>query len=197
MMEDILHLMDEKDISKAIFLGHSMGGKLVMNLAFNSPDRISKIIIADMSMREGEFKEIHAAILDTIAKTDLKKFEAYAQLEQYFGDFIPQHKVVLFALKNIKKNSSGNFEWKLNYLSLYQNIHKIMEEVVPDEYFIKPTLFIRGGLSDYVTDEDFDEMKVYFPNAIMKTIPESSHWVHADNTPLFLNYVSDFLKRED
>lgn len=197
MMEDILHLMDEKGVSKAIFLGHSMGGKLVMNLAFHAPNRISKIVVADMSMREGEFREIHAAILDTIAKTDLQKFETYAQLEQYFGDLLPQRKIVLFALKNIKKNSSNNFEWKLNYLALYQNTHKIMEEVVPDEDFIRPTLFIRGGLSDYVTDIDFDEMKMCFPNAILKTIPKASHWVHADNTPLFLKYVSEFLEGEN
>ena len=146
-----------------------------------------------MSMREGEFREIHAAILDTIAKTNLSEFENYAQLRDYFSKFIPQQKIVLFAMKNIRKNEEGSYEWKLNYLSLYNNTHKIMEEVIPEDNFLKPALFIRGGLSDYVTDEDFEEIKIFFPLAELKTIEGASHWVHADNTRLFLTLIDEFV----
>jgi len=149
-----------------------------------------------MSMREGEFREIHAAILDTIAKTNLSDFENYAQLREYFSKFISQQKIVLFAMKNIRKDSEGKYEWKLNYLSLYNNAHKIMEEVVVGDEFLKPALFIRGGLSDYVTDDDFDEIKEFFPKAELRTIENASHWVHADNTKLFLRLIDEFVAKD-
>jgi len=193
MMDDLLLLLEDRAIENAVFLGHSMGGKLVMNLAFHAPEKLNKIIIADMSMREGEFREIHAAILDTIAKTDLKKFENYNQLQSYFSNFIPQRKIVLFAMKNIRKNENSEFEWKLNYHSLYNNTHKIMEEVTVGDEYNKPALFIRGELSDYITDEDFEEIKAFFPKANLKTIPKASHWVHADNTRMFLRMIDEFL----
>lgn len=193
MLADIIDMMLEKNISSSSFLGHSMGGKLAMNLAAFHPEKVEKLIIADMSLREGEFKEIHATILETISRTDLSKFTSYSELENWFDSFIDKKKVVLFALKNLRKNPDGSFEWKLNYYSLYQNTHKIMEAVTPLEPFNKPTLFIRGGLSNYILDEDFDEIKTWFPIAEIATIPNSSHWVHADNPKMFLKLVLDFL----
>lgn len=194
MLEDVLNLYTEKNISSAIILGHSMGGKLAMNLAINFPEKVDKLIIADMSLKQGEFKEIHALILETISKTDLAKFASFGEIEKWFDSFIPQKKIVLFALKNIKKNSNGSFEWKLNYFSLHNNTHKIMEPVVPFESYKKLSLFIKGELSEYIMDEDIIEIKTWFPLAEIKIIPNSSHWVHADNPKMFLELVNDFLK---
>jgi esterase len=193
MMEDVLGMMEDYSINKAVFLGHSMGGKLAMNLAAHYSEKVEKLIVADMSLREGEFKEIHAAIMDTIAKTDMGKFSSYAELEKYFDSFIDKKKVVLFALKNVKKNADGTFAWKLNYYSLYQNVHKIMEEVVPLDPFEKPTLFIRGEYSDYILDEDLEEIHTWFPQAQIETIPKASHWVHADDPKLFAQLVLGLL----
>ena len=131
MMEDILGMMEDYSIDKAVFLGHSMGGKLAMNLAAHYSEKVEKLIVADMSLREGEFKEIHAAIMDTIAKTDMEKFSSYGDLEKYFDGFIDKKKVVLFALKNVKKNADGTFAWKLNYFSLYQMYIKLWKRLCP------------------------------------------------------------------
>jgi pimeloyl-ACP methyl ester carboxylesterase len=60
--------------------------------------------------------------------------------------------------------------------------------------FIKPTLFIRGGNSNYILDDDFDSIKKPFPSAIIETIPNVGHWLHAENPQLFYKISSSFLK---
>lgn len=193
MAQDIIALMDEKGVSSAHIMGHSMGGKLLMHLAFDYPERLYHIIIADMSMRAGEFREIHASIMDAIAKTKMEEFTSYSQLQTHLERFISSRKIILFVMKNIKKTPDNTFQWKLNYNSLYQNTHKIMEEVLPSEPFEKPCLLLRGEKSDYVSDEDFEEIKMAFPKAELQTLPDASHWLHADKPKLFYNSCLNFL----
>ena len=51
MSEDLLSYLDEKGISKAYLLGHSMGGKTVMIFTERHPERVAKLIVADIAPR--------------------------------------------------------------------------------------------------------------------------------------------------
>jgi pimeloyl-ACP methyl ester carboxylesterase len=59
-----------------------------------------------------------------------------------------------------------------------------------------PSLFIRGGKSDYILNEDIPLIKSMFPQAVIKTIPGATHWVHADAPEELCVLLSDFLGRE-
>jgi esterase len=63
-----------------------------------------------------------------------------------------------------------------------------------DLIFEKPTLFIRGGNSNYILDSDFDGIKEHFPVSTIATIPNVGHWLHAENPKMFYELASDFLK---
>ncbi len=41
---------------------------------------------------------------------------------------------------------------------------------------------MRGGLSDYVSDDDLIEIEKKFPASEIHTIEGASHWVHAEKT---------------
>ena len=60
--------------------------------------------------------------------------------------------------------------------------------------FIKPSLFIRGGNSDYISDNDIPKLRQYFPNSEFKTIEGASHWVQAEKPHEFTKTVIEFLK---
>jgi len=49
MAEDMVHFLQQHNLKKAHFLGHSMGGKVAMLLALNKPEVIDKLIVADIS----------------------------------------------------------------------------------------------------------------------------------------------------
>ncbi|MCR9082767.1 MAG: alpha/beta fold hydrolase, partial [Cyclobacteriaceae bacterium] len=51
MVEDLKELLDDEGLSEVFLMGHSMGGKTAMNFAIEYPDRVKKLIVADISPR--------------------------------------------------------------------------------------------------------------------------------------------------
>ncbi len=49
MAEDIVETMDALRISNADLIGHSMGGKIAMQLALNYPERVNKLVVVDIA----------------------------------------------------------------------------------------------------------------------------------------------------
>jgi len=64
---------------------------------------------------------------------------------------------------------------------------------LPQEMCSMPTLFLRGALSNYLLDEDLDEIEALFPNYTLETIDGAGHWVHAEKPQEFLEEVLRFL----
>ncbi|PZQ84530.1 MAG: alpha/beta hydrolase, partial [Flavobacterium johnsoniae] len=67
-------------------------------------------------------------------------------------------------------------------------------KALPDNaVFEKPTLFLRGGNSNYIKDEDFEMIRHHFPNSEIKTIPNAGHWLHAENPKDFYSESIQYL----
>ena len=62
-----------------------------------------------------------------------------------------------------------------------------------EEPFQYPTLFIKGGQSNYIQEKDAPEIKKIFPFAEIEIIPQAGHWVHAAAPKELLNLVHNFL----
>jgi pimeloyl-ACP methyl ester carboxylesterase len=83
--------------------------------------------------------------------------------------------------------------WRFNLPVINQNIEIIGEGLQNVSVFEKPTLFIRGELSNYITESDYKNIQEIFPNSTIETISNSGHWVHAENPTEFLTLVTSFL----
>ena len=62
MAEDVIAYLDAQGIEKASLLGHSMGGKVAMQVALKHPERVRSLIVADIS--PVTYKAHHDAILE-------------------------------------------------------------------------------------------------------------------------------------
>jgi len=58
----------------------------------------------------------------------------------------------------------------------------------------KPTLFLRGANSNYISETDIADIRHHFPNAQVITIPNAGHWLHAENPTTFYEETISFLK---
>ena len=52
MSDDLKEYIEDNNISNPIILGHSLGGKIAIKFAFTHPDKIEKLIVADISPRK-------------------------------------------------------------------------------------------------------------------------------------------------
>ena len=116
--------------------------------------------------------------------------------EEAFQEYIPDFKTRQFVLKNLERRPDGSYGWKLNYEAIYKAYEEITSGLNSDIKFDKPTLFVRGGMSDYITNDDFKLIREIFPNAELLTIPGAGHWIHAETPKEFLDAALEFFERK-
>ena len=198
MADDIAEFLDAQHLERAHVLGHSLGGKTAMHLALNFPDRVDKLVIVDMSPRA--YPPDHNKIFAALLALDLKKFQSRREMEDVLAPDIPDLTLRRFLLKNLKSQASSSgaqtFEWKINFSGLFKNYPTLLEPLPPQVPFPKPSLFLYGGLSDYVSENDAPLIHKFFPQAKMEVIAQARHWVHTDAPEEFVRRISVFLSAD-
>jgi pimeloyl-ACP methyl ester carboxylesterase len=193
MAEDLHEFMNDEGISYAHLLGHSMGGKTVMEFAGLYPERIEKLIVADMGVKK--YRPHHEDVLKAISGLDLPSLQTRKEAEAFLMENLNNDKaVVQFLLKGLAREIKGDFKWKFNYPTILAHYDNILQGVTL-EPFEKPTLFLSGGNSKYVLPEDHAQILQFFPHAEFEVMPNVGHWLHAENPTLFLEYVQAFLAK--
>lgn len=194
MADDLLEFIDDHSIHNPILLGHSMGGKVVMQYALDHGSIPEKIIIADISPRAYHLRETHLDVMNAMMYVDFDTVHTRTEVEELISNTIQDKRIQLFILKNLYRVHKNRFGWRLNIEALYANMDEITSEIKGIFPFSKPTLFIKGGLSDYIPDSDSGLIKSLFPNAEIETIENAGHWLHADQPERFTEIVLQFLQ---
>ncbi len=97
-----------------------------------------------------------------------------------------------FLLKNLGRDENGQFKWKINLSVITKQIEFVGAGINDSEVINTPTLFVRGGKSDYIKLTDEPIIKKIFPNSTLKTIEGASHWIHAEKPVEFINLIFEF-----
>jgi esterase len=194
MAEDVRQLLDDEEVSKAHLIGHSIGGKVAMQLAINCPATISKLVIVDIAPKA--YPPSHRALLTALAALDLSRFKSIAEIDAALSAQIPETAVRQFVMKNLARNPQSGFYWRINLKALIDGYDELLKPIHAERPFPKPVFFIRGGRSNYIQDEDMDLIRAIFPQARMTTIAKAGHWVHADAPAEFFELVIDFLQHD-
>ena len=193
LVEDLLEFTEDNDLENIILIGHSLGGIISMHFALQHSSIIKKIVVVDISLRKYQNYDDHRQILDAMLGVDFSSVLKRSDIDQQLMQRIPSPRLRHFILKNAYWRDKDNLDWRLNLAALNENLPLIYENTTEEDKFSGPALFIRGGLSDYIRDEDLKEIYKKFPRAELLTIPKASHWVHADAPEEFLDIVSRFL----
>ena len=193
MADDLRGFMDRQGLARAHVLGHSMGGKTAMHFALTHPERVDKLIIVDMAPKP--YPPLHGPLLDALRAVDFEAHRTRAAIEGALTPQIPDVPVRKFVLQNLVRAEHGGYRWRMNLDAIHRQYHRINVGLEADGTFEGPTLFLRGGASDYVADEDTEVIISFFPEAEFATIPEAGHWVHAEAPEAFTRHILDFLQR--
>ncbi|WGK94881.1 MULTISPECIES: alpha/beta fold hydrolase [Flavobacterium] len=191
MVQDIVQYCAAHHLEKINVVGHSMGGKTAMLLAARYPDLVEKLIVADIGPKY--YAPHHQDILAGLNAVDFSQKPSRNDVEGILSQYIPDFGTRQFLLKNLYWQEPGQLAFRFNLAVFNKKITEIGVSLPADLVFEKPTLFIRGGNSNYILDEDFEAIKVQFPKAILETIPNAGHWLHAENPALFYQLSLSYL----
>jgi pimeloyl-ACP methyl ester carboxylesterase len=181
----------EHALDQVTVLGHSLGGKVGMQLALARPELVSKLIVVDIAPRTYEPR--HAAILEAMQSFNPANFTDRRVIENLLSPLIPDLTVRRFLLKSLARNEQGGFAWRLNLPSIVRNYPALNSAPAGPAPFNGPVLFVRGGRSDYLSESDLPQIKHLFPRASLCVIEGADHWVHASALEEFLRCIKSFL----
>lgn len=190
MAADVAALQRRLDIGPSAVVGHSLGGKVAMQLALAAPAQVTRLVVADIA--PVDYPVHHQLVFAALRSVDLtrvvKRSDADLQLAQQLADVALR----AFLLKNLLRDEQGGYRWRLNLDALERNYSQFT--VAPQGTpWPGPTLFIRGGNSDYIRPEHETAMRARFPTFELATIPGAGHWLHGERPAEFNRLVAAFL----
>lgn len=189
---DILETLDDLQLSQVFLLGHSLGGKAAAFFALKYPDRIKKLVIIDIAPKA--YPPHHEIYFKTMRSMDFDVISNRIEADVWMQRDITDAAIRQFLLKNLVRDEQGRFRWRFNLEALYRHYDEINVAITSAVPFFKPCLFIRGAKSSYIQPGDTDTIQSLFPNALIQTIPEAGHWVHADKPLELKEMVLYFLE---
>lgn len=195
MAEDVRGLMQSLKIKHCYMIGHSMGGKVAMQLALSYPNLIRKLVVVDIAPVAYTSKiDGHAKILQGMAALKLDELRNRKEAEAQLQEFVEDDATRKFILTNLTRKEGEGFSWRLHLDSIQRNYNRLREKLTGDEPFMKPVLFVKGALSDYIHVKHEKEILRLFPAASVKIVMEAGHWVHSERPQVFQKITVDFLQ---
>ena len=192
LAEDIRDYLLQHNLEDAIIMGHSMGGKTAMQFAFTYPDKLHKIIVADIAPKY--YPPHHQYIIDGLNQLDFDQIKSRGQADTELSKYIPDFELRQFLMKNLYWEQKGKLNFRFNLKVLGNKMGEIGDDITPSDIYEGPTLFIKGDKSEYIAPTDSDSIKRHFPNARIETIDNAGHWLHAENPKQFFKKTIRFIK---
>ncbi len=195
MAHDLKEFIDYHNLQNPILLGHSMGGKTVLFFELLYPNISVKNIVVDIAPRN--YEPHHQDVLDALNAVDFSNINTRKDAEAILSLYISDFGTKQFLLKNIywREDETKQMDWRFNLKVICKNIDSIGIEL-PFYLSAKSFLFIRGQKSNYINDSDCIEIEKRFTNCEIETIPNSGHWVHAEQPDAFFNCVLKFISKD-
>src|SRR3954452_8073250 len=192
-------------------VGHSMGGKVSMQLALRRPELLRALVVVDIAPVEypvqggrtedpDEEASPFAAYIDAMQALDLDALRTRGDADDALRDAVPSRMVRSFLLQSLVREglgADGGWRWRLNLELLERDLGELrgFPAPPPGATYDGPVLWIAGANSTYVLPEDRPVMDALFPATRLVRIKDAGHWVHSEQPAVFLETLRRFLGR--
>lgn len=198
--DDLLKIVDELGWESFILVGHSMGGRNVLNFASQHPERVSKLVVEDIGPEASADALPYYEKLLGMIPTPFASREAARLFFQ--GEFLEKAKtrdnvemLGKFFYSNLEDKPDGTTDWRFSKQGIFDSVTegRALDRWNEVESLKVPTLWIRGDHSRELSRENYE--KILASNALITgvEIPNAGHWVHADQPALFTEALKQFV----
>jgi pimeloyl-ACP methyl ester carboxylesterase len=191
----------------ATLVGHSMGGKVAMQLALRRPELLRALVVVDIAPvsypptggRTGDPDEEASPFGEYIAamrNLDLAALTARQEADEALRAAVPSRMVRSFLLQSlVREEDAGGWRWRLNLDLLARDLGELrgFPAPPPGATYDGPVLWVAGANSTYVLPEDRGPMDALFPATRLVRIKNAGHWVHSEQPEVFLATLRRFL----
>lgn len=190
LSDDLLRYANSHGLDSFHLIGHSMGGKTAMTFATQHPERVSKLLVADIAPKY--YPPHHQQIINGLNNIDLPAVKSRGDADRMLAEHIKNKGIRQFLLKNLYRKQPDSFAFRFNLDILSERLEEIGAPLNEAAIYNGDTLFLKGANSDYIKETDRAQINQHFPNADIKEIARAGHWLHAENPGDFLRESLNF-----
>jgi non-heme chloroperoxidase len=199
-LRDIMHTLDEPPA----LVGASLGGiTSLLSQGELYPSTASAIVLVDITPRV-ERDGIERIVSFMTSHPD--GFESLEQAADVVAKFVPHRPRPADTAgleKNLRLGDDGRWRWHWDPKFLSRAAGRSPEAALlwPNrlsaaaESLAIPTLLVRGGMSDVVTEETAREFLASVPHAEFVDVENAAHMVAGDRNDIFSDAIIEFLSR--
>lgn len=191
MGNDVIETLDGLAVGQPVVIGHSLGGKVAMQMASDHAGRLRGLVVVDISPRA--IQPVHLFVLRACQQLDLAAATRRSELDSELSKSVPSKVTRDFLLKNVVRDENGGFAWRVPLNILIDNYRTVSDAPPLAAPYSSPALFIAGELSPFRLMNDEALIRGWFPSARFVTVPAAGHLVHADQPRAFVDCVRCFL----
>lgn len=171
---------DAQGFGACPWVGHSLGGKAVMELVLSRPGTATGIAVLDMAPRPSAPR--YAGFVPALRALDLSTVASRSEAQAALETAIHDRPTLQFLLKSLVPDEAqpGRLRWRLNLDSLDRHYPEIWKGIRPGRRWEGSALFLHGGASDYLQPGDEGLIRELFPRASVETVAGAGHWLHAE-----------------
>lgn len=191
MAADIVELMDDLGLSRAILIGHSLGGKIAMQVALTNPERVNALVVADIA--PVTYQNIENPALVGLVRLSQTALENRSAADSLMANYVDDAVTRGFLLKNLYRKSDGNFGLKLNVPAIVENYGTELVAAPRGDSYNGPTLFLKGETSAYIQAKHEPIIRKMFPRCQLSVVAGAGHWLHAEQPDAVTRLIATFL----
>ncbi len=190
---DVHDTMAAHGLDSAVLTGHSLGGKVAMELALTQPDLVEALVVLDIApVRYTSGNEAELAAMQAL---DLTAVGSRRGADAALSEHLESSGVRQFLLKNLVRSDSG-FAWRIPLDTIAAQYPNLAAAPSAPGRYDRPALFIRGARSTRVASETEPAIRQRFPHAHIETIDDAGHWVHVEAPDTTARLIGRFLAAE-
>jgi pimeloyl-ACP methyl ester carboxylesterase len=190
-------------------VGHSMGGKVAMQLALRRPELLRALVVVDIAPVEypltggrtddpDEEASPFGAYIAAMRAVDLGALRTREDADRALREAVPSTMVRSFLLQSLVREglgAGGGWRWRLNLELLERDLGELrgFPDPPPGATFDGPVLWIAGANSTYVLPQDRARMDELFPSTRLVRVKNAGHWVHSEQPEVFVETLRRFL----
>ena len=195
MADDVLETLDRHRVEHAVLIGHSLGGKVAMAATLLAPERVARLLVADIA----PVAYAHGSRLfaEAMASLPIARFLTRAEADGALAETVPDATIRALLLQNL--DARPPMRWRIGLRDIVASIGEAegWPEFPPGTAYDGVALFLRGERSDYVAPEHHGDIRRFFPRARLATLREAGHWLHVDKPDEFAGIAASFVAAAD
>jgi pimeloyl-ACP methyl ester carboxylesterase len=198
MVEDLRCVILALGVRRAALIGASMGGGTSLVAAGEGHVNASALVLVDIAPR------LESSGIAKITAFMGQKPEGFSSLEEVaaaIASYQPQRtrpKNQDGLVKNVRLGADGKYRWHWDprFLIGGRDLARREQRLAAcARQLTSPTLLVRGGLSDVLSEEGAQEFLAMCPNSEYVNVSGAGHMVAGDRNDIFGISVISFLRR--